>query len=78
VTGKSGSSILAFRSPEDIEVFYRATQDQMAAARPKRVSAEERIDRAWPGYWERWIQKFDLEDQQFVREECARRILEGE
>jgi hypothetical protein len=63
-------------SLELIEATYKKNRALIAARRPRRVSAKARIDRAWPGYWERWIQKFDPADQQFVREECARRILE--
>lgn len=39
------------------------------------IEAVAWIERAWPGFWNRWLQKFDSDDHQFVREECARRIL---
>lgn len=40
------------KRPQDIEIIYRKNKAQMAAARPKRVSAKARVERAWPGYWD--------------------------
>lgn len=60
---------------EEIGPTYKLLRREISALRPRRVSAADRIERAWPGVWERWLQKFDSDDHQFVREECARRIL---
>jgi hypothetical protein len=46
------------KKPEKISSAYKLRKKEIDAARPKRVSASDRIERAWPGYWSRWIQKF--------------------
>jgi hypothetical protein len=54
---------------------YRELEETIHAAKRKRVSAEDRIERAWTSYWKRWLSKFDAEDHDMVRRECAERIL---
>jgi hypothetical protein len=64
------------KRPEEIGDVHKLEKYTISARRSRRVSAAVRIERAWPGLWDRWLQKFAPSDHQFVREECARRILE--
>jgi hypothetical protein len=64
------------KNPKEIGDTYRLLNCEVSVLRSRRVSAADRIERAWPGVWQRWLQKFDPSDHQFVRKECARRILD--
>lgn len=62
------------QKPQDITPTYRKYCSRIAELKTKRISAECRIERAWPGYWQRWLQKFAPEDWPEVRRLCARLI----
>jgi hypothetical protein len=64
-------AIQLLKAPESIGPTYTKNRALIAAHRPRRVGAEERIERAWAGYWQRWLEKFDPEDWPFVRQQCA-------
>jgi hypothetical protein len=56
--------------PAEITPTYRIYRQAIAQVKVKRVSAQERIKRAWPAYWQRWLEKFDPEDWDYVRAQC--------
>ena len=62
--------------PEDIDLVFKKNKSFLDQKTPKRVTSYVRISRAWDANWQRWLQKFDPEDWQYVRKECARRILQ--
>jgi hypothetical protein len=45
------------KRPEEIGALYKLFRRKIAAERPKRVCAADRINRAWQPYWDRWLQK---------------------
>jgi hypothetical protein len=57
-------------TPAEITPAYRQYRSAIASLKRKRVSARERIKRAWPAYWQRWLEKFDPADWDYVRAEC--------
>jgi hypothetical protein len=58
-----------------VEYVYEKLEERIQAAKRRRVSADDRIQRAWPGYWRRWLAKFDTADHDKVRDECSDLIL---
>jgi hypothetical protein len=63
------------QEPEAITPTYQEYRDAIASLKKRRVSAQDRIARAWPGLWSRWSEKFAPEDLPAMRQECARRII---
>jgi hypothetical protein len=61
--------------PEDITPTYQRYRAEIASLKKRRVNAQDRIERAWPGLWLRWTEKFAPEDLPAMRQECARRII---
>jgi|SRR6516165_2441144 hypothetical protein len=61
--------------PHLITPAYKKYRAAIASLKKRRVSAEDRVNRAWPGLWQRWSEKFAPEDLPVMRKECARRIL---
>lgn len=61
--------------PDAIEPTYRKYRSQIQALKTRRVSAEDRFERAWPGVWQRWLEKFEESDFNYVRKVCALAIL---
>jgi hypothetical protein len=53
-----GLACALLKHPENIARVFKVNQADTAAVRPKRVSALDRIERAWQPYWDRWLQKF--------------------
>ena len=64
------------QDPGEIAPTYLKYRRVIARHKKRRVSAPDRIARAWPGVWERWCDKFDPADLPAVRYECARSIMQ--
>ena len=45
------------KRPEEISAVHTILRGEIAVVRPRRVSAADRIDRAWQSHWDRWLQK---------------------
>jgi hypothetical protein len=63
------------QDPAAITPTYQKYRTVIASLKKRRVGARDRIERAWPGLWSRWSEKFAPEDLPAMRQECARRII---
>jgi|SRR6516225_8205029 hypothetical protein len=61
--------------PEAITPTYQKYRATIASLKKRRVNVQDRIERAWPGLWSRWSEKFAPEDLPAMRQQCARRIM---